>query len=463
MPTIVRQDLDATSAILNVQITREELKPVLDSELKSFRHRAAIKGFRQGQAPVEFIKRLYGQAIFVDTFNEMVSKALLDYVRESGLDVLGNPLPTDDQQKFSFKISDPDPEYSVKYEIGFTQPFEVKGLDKSQTFETLAVSDLDDLAEADLKYARKRMGAKSNPVDDIQLNDILRVEAVEMDGKKPVPGGVETTFTLSVLSVADEKLKTELLSKKAGDTFKFNPRTLEDFPDPNRYRKYILNLDEADDRTVGDTFEGKIAEVSRVEDAELNQEFYDGYFGSGVTNQDEAINELKKGIAKFYEGRASGLLMLAFKDRLMELNPVPLPDQFLRRLIVANNEGKLDPESVESEYPAFASDLRWTLIRDKIKATFGIEVTEQDVYQDYANRVRNYFQADLPDHVIASAVERLMKDDKNLDETRQNIESEKLYHVIRENVILTDKPVSSKEFHQIIETSTGKAQTGGLD
>lgn len=458
---VVRNDIDNASAILTVTVTRDELKPKLDSELKKFRTRAPIKGFRAGQAPMEFVKKLYGSSIFSDTLNDMLSRELVDYLRESKLDVLGQPLPTEGQRRFSFKISDPEPEYAVDYEVGFVPPFEINGLDKNAVYERLAVSNLDELAESDLQYARKRMGKRSTPETDIQENDIVRIAARELESEtgEIKEGGWETTMTVFMKNVADEQLKAQLLQSKKGDVLRFNARTLENHEKDEMYRKYILNLEEGDDRVVGDWFEGTIEEVSRVEDADLDEDFYKGYFGEGkVGNKEEAMEELKKGIQQFYDVRSNALLMRSFQERLLAENPVELPEKFLKRWLRVSNEGKLSDEQIEHEFPAFAENLRWTLLRDKIKEKFNLEVTDEEVYGEFARRVRNYFQVDLPDHIIASSVDRLMKNEKDVEDAKRDLETDKIFEAIREQVTVTDKPVSSEELHKIIDEVSKKAK-----
>lgn len=456
---VVRKDIDNTSAIVTVTVTRDELKPKLDAELKRFRQRAPVKGFRQGQAPIEFIKKMYGPSIFGDTLNDLVATRLYDYLRESKLDVLGQPLPSEDQQQYSFKISNPDPEYTINYEVGFVAPFELKGLDTGEAFERITVSNLDELAADDLNYARKRMGQRSNPENDIKENDIVRIASRELDGDAVKEGGWETTFTVHLKSMLEGVLKTRLLGLKKGDTLRFNAREIENQEKEDMYRKYILNLEAGDDRVVGDLFEGTIEEVSRVEDAELNEEFYQGYFGGGVNNEGEAIDQLKKGITQFYDVRSNALLMRSFQERLMELNQVELPETFLKRWLKMTNEGKLSEEQIDAEYPAFADNLRWSMLRDKIKERFDLEVTDEDMHQEYAKRVRNYFQTDLPDNVIESTVQSLMKNDKDAESTRRDLETDKIFEAIRTQVSIKDRAVPSDEFHKILDEVTKKAQS----
>jgi len=461
MPTVVRQDIDNSSAILTVTVTREELKPKLDAELKKFRKRAPVKGFRPGQVPLDYVKKLYGASIFGDTLNDLLSEELYGYLRATKLDVLGQPLPTEDQEKFAFKISDPDPEYSVKYEVGLVPAFEIQGLDKKTVYERYTISNLADLAEEDLQYARKRMGNREEIEDSILENDMVKMAAVELDGDKPKLYGLEVEITVLVKTIADEAVRNQLLTLKKGDTLQFNARTLENHPKDAAYRKFILKLEADDDREVGEMFEGKIEEVVRVEDAELNEEFFKGYFGKDtITTREAAIEELIKGIENFYNIRANALLMRSFQERLLEINKIELPDTFLKRWLKYTNEGKLTESAIENEYPAFADNLRWTILRDDIKAKFSIEVTEEALKAAFADKVRGYFggSQDIPDYLIESSVERLMADEKNVESTRRDLEIDKIFEAIRAQVTVKDNPIASKEFHKIIEVVNAKAE-----
>ncbi len=455
---VVRQDIDNSSAIVTVTLTRDEYKPKLDAELKRYRQKAPIKGFRPGQAPMDFVKKMYGNAIFGEMMQDLFAEQLVNHLRDARLDVLGQPLPVEDQQRYTFSVYKPEDEYTVAYEVGFVPKFELKGLDKNETYERLIVSDLDQLAEQDLQHSRKRTNQRSNPEDDIQDNDMLKIAARELDGDASKEGGLETSISVLMSNVADEQLKTQLLGLKKGDTLRFNPRNIENQEKEEMYRKYILGLEAGDDRVVGDTFEGVIEEVSRVEETELNEAFFEQNFGT--TNREEAMEVLKGGIAHFYEVRSNALLMRRFQERLMELNPIELPEKFLKRwLRVTNQDGRLSDESIEAEFPAFADNLRWTVIRDDIKAEFGIEVSEADLREIYGRRIRSYFQQmDLPDNLLASSIDRLMQNKEDVDNTRRELETDKIFQAIRSQVTVNDAPIGSEELHKILDETTKQAE-----
>ncbi len=451
---VVRQDIDNTSAIVTVTLTRDEYKPKLDAELKRYRQKAPIKGFRPGQAPMDHIKRMFGNSIFGEMMQDTFAEQLVAHLREARLDVLGQPLPLEDQPRLSFNVNQLQDEYAVQYEVGFVPKFDLQGLDKSEAYERMIVSDLDALAEVDLQQSRKRSNQRTNPENDIQDNDMVRIASRELDGNQPKEGGLETTITVLMSNVADEQLKTQLLFLKKGDNLRFNPRSIENHEKEEMYRKYILSLDADDPREVGDSFEGTIEEVSRVEEAELNEAFFLENFGSD--NREGALENLKMGITQYYEARSNALLMRRFQERLMELNPIELPEKFLKRwLRITNESGTLTDESIDAEFPAFAENLRWTVIRDDIKAEFGIEVNERELRATFMGRIRSYFQsggmADMPDNVFESAVDRMMQNKEDVERTRRDVEMDKIFEAILSMVTVNDIPTPSESIHSALD------------
>ncbi|MCB0525320.1 MAG: trigger factor [Saprospiraceae bacterium] len=460
MPTVVRQDLDNSSAILTVTVTREELMPKLESELKRYRKNVPIKGFRAGHVPMSYVKKMYGQAIFGDVLNDLLAEELYQYLRENKLDVLGQPLPSEDQGQFNFKLDSPDPEYAVKYDVSFVPDFELNSLGKGDKFERYTISDVTELAEEDLEHARKQLGPRTEIEDSIEEKDMVKIEARELDGDAVKEGGLETTISVLVETVADKDTKKKLLKLKKGDTLRFNARTLENHERDEMYRKYILGLAADDTREVGEMFEGTITEVSRVGLAELNEDFFKNYFGNdSITTKEAAIEEITKGVIHFYDIRSNALLMRDFQEKLMEKNKIALSEKFLKRWLKVTNEGKLSDEVIDKEYPAFADNLVWSIIRDKIKAANSLEVTDEELKNAFAAQVRRYFgnNANIPDNIIDQSVERLMEDKENVNKTMTDIETDKIFDALREQITVKDKAVPSKEFHKIIEEINAKA------
>jgi len=453
MPQASRQDLDNTSAVISVTVSKEELQSAVERELKKFKNRATIKGFRQGQAPMPFIKRMYGKNILNDVMNDLFSTELTEYLRNSGLDILGQPLPAADQTLHTLKLDDLEPSYTVRYDIGFVPPFDIQGLDKNEIYEVLTVSDLDELAEKDLDYLRTRASKQEETDDQVVGGDLVRVQARELDGDSVKTDGLEVSILFNVDNVTNEALKSHVLTLRKGDTLRFNARDLEKFgyEDEGRYRKYILSMPDDDDRVVADFFEGEIVSVMRLVQPEMDEAFFKSQFGEDASDRDTALLKIKETISSFYEPRAFALLARDMQKRLLEQNEIALPEAFLQRWLTEINHDKLSAEQVESELPAFVQGLRWNMLRDKLKAEFEIEAATHEILEVYANRIRGYFQGQANEEMIANLAVRFMEEDEKKDEVIQEVEADKLYAAMRNMVTLVDKPVPSEVFHKLIE------------
>ena len=142
----------------------------------------------------------------------------------------------------------------------------------------------------------------------------------------------------------------------------------------------------------------------------------------------------------------------------MEQNQVELPEKFLKRWLVASNKGDLSEAAIEQEFPAFAENLRWTIVRDKIKEQFDLEVTEEEVKGAFLDKIRNYFGAQVPDELLETSALRLMQNEKDVEETRRDLEIDKVFRAIRDQVSIKDKAIPSEEFHKIVDSFSAKAK-----
>ena len=303
----------------------------------------------------------------------------------------GQPLPSDDQEAIEFDLKDLT-DYEFKYDLGLAPDFEVAGLDESNTYEKLEVEVTDEMIEKALTDAQKRLGKQSNPEDDIQETDVVKFSSRELQDGAVKEEGVESEFSL-MLDKATEEAKELLLTKKKGDTFEYNIFQLEQDVEADFVRKYYLNLGEADaDLEVGENFELTIEEVNRMTPAELDQEFFDQFFGEDkVKDEAEAREEITKVIKDSFNGSAESLFFRQVQDRLLEENQPELPHNFLKRWIMLTNEN-ISEEQVEKEYDSFAKNLTWTLIKSKLSKQFEIKIEEEDIKNAFRLQIQSYFR-----------------------------------------------------------------------
>ena len=139
---------------------------------------------------------------------------------------------------------------------------------------------------------------------------------------------------------------------------------------------------------------------------------------------------------------------LDFQKRLMDANPLPLPDAFLRRWILESNENA-NAQLVEEEYPKFAKNLQWNLIRGKLQSQFGLSVSEEEVVAAFKDKARSYLGGggyQLGEEFMDKMASYLMREQKDVDKMYDDLLADKLHVAIKEKVQIKRIPILEEDF-----------------
>jgi trigger factor len=201
---VVEEKIDDLNAILRVKITPEDYTESVNKALADYRKQANIPGFRPGKIPLTLIKKKYGKAVLAEELNKVVNKSLNEFITSNNLNVLGNPLPKEDEE-VKGDFANP-AEFEFAYEIGMTPDFEVS-LSKKNKFDYLTVdidkAMLDKEVEALAKRYGKLVSAEKSTENDMVIGEFTQKE-----------GDIKNTSTISLEFVEDEKAKKKLIGKK---------------------------------------------------------------------------------------------------------------------------------------------------------------------------------------------------------------------------------------------------------
>lgn len=448
MPKVVREDIDALNAVLTVTIEKEDYEPNFKKELNKLKDRGGMKGFRKGKTPLPFLKKMYGKSLLSEIISDMLHKELNEVMNTKDLTYMGQPIPVQDQPPVNFDYNSTEP-YSFQFELGKAPDFEVKGLDKDTMYDYYKVEIADEKVEERLDAARKHYGEQVESTEPIAEDDMVYFEAVEMDGDAPKADGWKTTFSVLINRLAEGAAKDEIKSKQKGDKVRFNVFELEKDTSREFVKKYLLNFTQADideGTETGDIYEGTIQKVTRQALAELTQEFYDKVFGPGeIYNLEEAKTRIAQSLGANHQGQADSLLYRELRQRLIELNreSMPLPDDFIKRWLKVSQEQKAD--ALINDYDNFADDMRWTLIKSKLSNQYEIEVTEEEVRQMAYNKVAGYFGGYYDPKMLEPVVKRMMEDPESLNGLAGDVQADKLFYKMKENIGLREIPVSEED------------------
>lgn len=460
MSKVVREDTGDLTATITVQLERSDYEPKLNTELKKYREKAHMKGFRKGKTPMSVIRKMYGKGVLAEVINDLLQKELFDFIDQEKLSLLGQPLPDEGQPQVDFDLQNLN-DYSFAFNVGLSPEFDLQGVDTDNTFEKYAIQVPDSTVDDELQNARKRLGERITTEGPVLVGDLLKLSAVEFDGDTAKEDGVQNEFSVLIDTMREES-KEAFLNKNVGDTVKANIFELEEKGDEAYVRKYFLGLEENDDRTVNHTFELTLQEASRIQDAELNEAFYKAYFGEDteIGEEADAREKIRENIAGYYSKQAEALLFRDMQEDLMGKNKPNLPTDFLKRWILASNENA-NPDDVEKEFDTFAENLRWTLVRNKLVDQFELKVEQDELVDGFKNRVRGYMAQNpgmMDDSFIDQMAMRLMQDQKQVEQLYDEMLTDKLYEALIDVVSITDKEIQMDEFLKIAQEAQAQAQ-----
>ena len=158
----------------------------------------------------------------------------------------------------------------------------------------------------------------------------------------------------------------------------------------------VLNISEEDAQDLKSKFQLTVQNINRLEEGDLNQEFFDKIFGADVVKTEKEFKEkIKEELESMMVQNADQKLQADMLQFGLEKAKLSLPDQFLRRWLKATNE-KLSDEELAQGYDDFARNLRWTLIENKIIKDNKLEIKYEEVFAAAKNRLDSQFRMYSP-------------------------------------------------------------------
>jgi trigger factor len=448
MSNVTRTDIDALNAVLTVSIPKETYLTKVKKEITKYSQKASMKGFRPGKTPPTLVRKMHGREFLMDVVNETIQKELNDYMIAEKIEMLGQPIMSDEQSKFQLDLNNPQ-DVTFKFDIGLTPQFELAGLDGVK-YSRYAINIDEKTIDTEIDGVRKRLSKDDEVSGKVQEGDLLTLEI------KEIGGTLEKDLMLSIDWLTDD-MKSVFLTQSKGDNLDINIFQLEKDTTKEYVRKYFLGIEETDDRAINETFHATIKTIKRKVEGELTEENLEKSFGPGITTEEAARAEIRKGIAGNFESQSDALLLRDLQEGLIAANQFPLPDAFMKRWLKMQNE-KMQDDILEKEYPFFADNLRWTLIRSKIVKSSEIKIDENDVREYYANKIRGYFGGmPVDDTMVQSLVDRVYDNEKQWEELYEDVLTERIFDAMKSRIALADKPVSNTEFQDIMVKAKAEA------
>ncbi len=461
---IERKELAPFNEEITLTIHKDDFEKEFMDELRKYRQQASLKGFRKGKTPMSVIKRMFGKSLLGEIIQKKLEEGINNYLTENKINTLGQPIPSDDQKEKELDPSSLE-DFTYKFEIGLSPEFEVQGLSKEDTFPKYVIKVPDEKIEEEMDRLRKRMGQYEEIEEgEIEAEDLIDLDAKELENGKVKPKGWDTYFSVSIDRLADDKLKSELIGKKKGYSVQVDLTNLEQNTDQKFINKHYLNLDEDEQKEIGNFFEGKVAKIRRMALAEMDEEFFKQAFGKdSVDNEEKARGEIEASYLDAYGKQADVLLFKDLQDHLLQKNTLELPEVFLKKWLLVSNP-EVSTDQVDSEFGPFKENLRWNLIRNKLINKYNIDIGVEQIKDVFKAQITSYFGANVDQNApfVVETIDRMMQNKEQVEKVYQDLLFDQLYESMEGEITIDPKPIDLAEFEKLLADEQNKNKVAEL-
>jgi len=445
MATVARENIGLLTDKITISISKEDYLPSFEKKLKEYSKTANIPGFRKGMVPSGLIKKMYGAGIFNEEVLRTVEKELYAYLNEEKPDIFAQPLPLE-TTPLNLDVNNPS-QYDFGFEIGLKPSFDLPELSKG-SFTLHKVEVTDDMVNEEITRMQIKGGKMTEPEKIDNEDNVINASFTECDAAgSPVEGGFRKDNSV-LLKYFTPALQKELMGKKGGDSIVFQlNKTFEG--DKLEMMLQDLGFDKHDTAAAEKFVKMDIEKIGLIEKRELNEEFFNEIFpGRDIKTIDDLKDALRAEIAQYWESQGMNQLHDQVYHFLLDNTKMEFPENFLKRWLQTGGDKPKTAEEAEKDFPGFSQQLKWTLISDRIITDNKLDVTADELRNSMKADVMRYFGnmnmgGDM--EWLDSYIDRMMKDEKQVDSTYRRLVTEKLFAWAAAQTKPAEKKVSPDE------------------
>jgi trigger factor len=437
---ITQKNVDDLTMVVTMNIEKDDYKEKTKKILSDYRKNADIKGFRKGMAPMGMIEKMHGKSAMLDAVNNLISDGLNNYITDNKINILGEPLPHEDEKKSIDWENDTEFEVSFDLAIAPKIELELSSKDKITYYEP----KITDEEKAKFRSNLLRQFGTLVNTDAIEEDDFIIADLIQGETR------IEGTY-VALRSIADKKIKKSFIGKKSGDELTIDVnKAFENETD----RAAMLKISKEELATIEPNYTVVVKEVKRFAEAEVNQDLYDKAFGAGnVKSEEEFDSKIVDRIKSEFAQESDYRFMLDAREALIEKAAIALPEQFLKRWLHNANEGKFTMEEIEKDFGLFLKDFRWQMIRQFITNEQKIQITREHLL-DHARKIAAYQFAmyglqNAPQEQIDTYAESLLKNEKEGRRIIEKVEDDLVLDYVRSVVTLDKKSITIEKLQEL--------------
>lgn len=390
---------------------------------------------------MSMIEKMHGQSAMVDAVNGLISDGLNNFINDNKLNIIGEPLANETEQKPVDWQSGEDMEFVFDIALAPKVELSVSADDKIVYYEADITKEEQAKYQSNVLRQYGQLGVADVIADD---EDFIIADLIQGETR------IEGTY-VALRSVEDKKIKKQFMGKKAGDEFEVDVNKA--FANETD-RAALLKVTKEELAGIEPIYTIVVKEVKRFVEAEINQELFDKMFGAGVvTSAEDFEAKILERMKSEYGHESDYRFMIDARDFLIEKAAIAVPEEFLKRWLYTANEGKFKMEEIEKDFHLFLKDFRWQMIRQYFVKEQNLQITREELLAQAMNIAAYQFSMyglpNVPQEQLKQYAESLLSNEKEGKRIFDKVEEDKVIGYVRTVVKLDKKKVSVEKLREL--------------
>lgn len=435
---IKQNKIDDLNLELTLEIVKDDYAEGKKKILGERRRNADFKGFRKGQVPMSLVEKMYGGMALHDAVNNVIAEGLNNFINENNLNVLGEPLPSEDQPHIEWEDGN---DFTFKFDIALKPEVKFElGKEDEIDYYTITVTEK---AKKEMKENLLKQFGSLEEGKKSKEEDFLIVDFEQEDNK------VQGTY-VAIRSIA-EAVKSQFVGLKTGDTLDVN---INEAFENETDRAAMIKVKKEELANLNPIFKMTVQNVKTFVSAPLTQETYDKIYGEGVVKSEEEFDaKIEEKLKAEYAQEADYRFTKDAKDYLLKKASIELPEKFLKRWIYVVNDGKFTMEDIDKEWDLFLVDYRWSIVKSHLMQKHSVQITDADLLASAkgfaAYQFAMYGMNNVPEEQLEVFAQNILSQEEQSRRVYDAVENEKIFETVKPLVTLKNKKISVEKFREL--------------
>jgi trigger factor len=441
---------------LNVLIKKQEIDKKIEERTVELQKTVNIKGFRPGKAPIDLLKKQFGQALYGEVVEKILQDNTFQALNEKKIKPAGQP-------KIEIKSSGEDKD--LEYTISVEKTPEIKKIELEKIALTdyklkIEKKDLDDrinlLAEGQKKYVNKKEGEKSVKGDLVIFDFEATVNGKPFEGNK----GEKVQIILGK-DLFIKGFDEQLLMCKAGEKINVKINLPENYPNKELANKIAI-------------FNCTIAELKKSEAVNIDDQFAKNL---GAKDLNDLKILLEKQLSREQSSVTETIVRKEILDYLDQNCKFDLPEEMVKneqeivRHSFIHEKAHKDEPHDDHKHGHDHSDIKLTkeeedevldiserrvklaLVLNQIGEDYKVQVTTQELQQELQKQMSMYpgQEKQIRDYY--------QKNPSEITRLRGPIYEDKIVELVKSKAKLNVKEINKKELEELVKDLSSKLKS----